>query len=318
MTLPTVKAIRNRLAEIENAITDEPYTSDVDLGDIPCVPISQPEEPKFSDIISPNNLAEEPGDDEPSIIFEIPPDFDERAVREMLGQVEGSEFERLIEVRGTDALAWYFPFHWRTAQHGIYISSKGAFWLAERYFRGKYSENPGENLSKKLRFAAHALLRHELFHFAAECMVANWELTTGAACYVRAKEKLRSPPEYRYIDDEEALANAYMIRGFRWVSSATLGARATPSLQRFCAAQPHGYNRGNHYVPTSRYERGCRELAFAYHDTMDLSWFAKRESFDSFSLYPNAARIDATRCPILMVDEEHMFARHGIVSKYFT
>jgi hypothetical protein len=64
-----------------------------------------------------------------------------------------------------------------------------------------------------------------------------------------------------------------MIRGFRWVNSATLGAQATPSLKRFCARQPHGYNRGNDYAQTSQYERGCRELAFAYHETMHLDWF---------------------------------------------
>jgi hypothetical protein len=230
----------------------------------------------------------------------------------------GSKFEQLIKARGTDALAWYFPFHSKIAQHGIYISSRGTLWLAERYFRRKYSDDPIENFSKKLRFAAHALLRHELFHFAVECMVANWELATGIACYIQAQEKLRSPPEYRYIDNEEALANAYMIRGFRWVNSATFGAQATPSLKRFCAHQPHGYNLGNDYVPTSRYERGCRELAFAYHEKMNLNWFAPRDSFDSLGLYPNASRIDSRRCPIILADEGNTFAKYGIVSKYFT
>jgi hypothetical protein len=250
MTLPSVNIIRDRLTEIKDAIVDEPRTKHVDLGELPSVPIYRPEERKFSDIpISVENSTQMTVEEEPSIIFEIPPEFDERSLVEMLGQKEGSEFERLIEARGTDALAWYYPFHWKIAQHGIYISSKGALWLAERYLRRKYSENPIENLSKKLRFAAHALLRHELFHFAVECMVANWELATGVACYIKAQKKLRSPPEYRYIDDEEALANAYMIRGFRWVNSATLGAQATPSLKRFCAHQPHGYNRGNDSRP---------------------------------------------------------------------
>ena len=68
-----------------------------------------------------------------------------------------------------------------------------------------------------------------------------------------------------YIEQEEALANAYMIRGFRWKSSATFEAQATPSIKAFCARQPAGYNRGPHYVATAKFLIGCRELAFQYH-----------------------------------------------------
>jgi hypothetical protein len=107
----------------------------------------------------------------------------------------------MIKARGTDALAWYFPFHSKIAQHGIYISSRGALWLAERYFRRKYSDG---------------------------------------------------------------------------------------------------------------------ELAFAYHEKMNLNWFAPRDSFDSLGLYPNASRIDSRRCPIILADEGHTFAKYGIVAKYFT
>jgi hypothetical protein len=145
-------------------------------------------------------------------------------------------------------------------------------------------------------------------------MAANWELATGSACYIKASEKLRSSA--KYIEEEEALANAYMIRGFRWRNSATYGAQAVPLLKAYCERQPPGYNRGNYYVPTSRYESGCRELAFAYHGCMNVEWFAPHRAFDSLGLYPNASRIDWRRCPVILADEEQVFATLGIVARF--
>ena len=225
-------------------------------------------------------------DDEPVITFEIPPELDERDVRTKLGQHSGSEFEQLVKAHGTDAIGWYFPFHYQIAQHGIYISSKNLLPFALRTFSSKYSDNFCEDLAKKLQYAMHAVLRHESFHFAAECMAANWELSTGSACYIRARETLRGPNGY--LEDEEALANAYMLRGFRWSSSATRGSRATPRLKAFCSRQPPGYNRGSHYVRADRYETGCRDLAFQHEKCSTAAWRAPQDSFDSLVLYPNA------------------------------
>lgn len=41
-----------------------------------------------------------------------------------------------------------------------------------------------------------------------------------------------------------------MLRGFRWISSVTEGARATQSLRAYVKKQPAGYNRGLDYVAT--------------------------------------------------------------------
>lgn len=259
-------------------------------------------------------MDEAPVDDEPSIIFEIPPEIDERQIREALGRTGSGDFERMNEVTGTDALGWYFPFHCQMAQHGIYLSAKGILELAAHCFNRKYSEDQTEDLRRKLQYAAHAILRHEAFHFAAECMAANWELATGAACYIRARTQLRGSAGY--IEQEEALANAYMLRGFRWVSSVTEGARATQSLKLYVKGQPSGYNRGPDYVPAHRYELGCKELAFDYHRQMVVQWFAPRGTFDSALLYPNANRIDWRRCPILLLDEGGLLTELGIVTRF--
>ena len=320
MTLPSIHVIRDSLSKIEGALVDRPQTSRVDLGEIPCVPISRPEEKVTSSLDSVlesrDTELEVEGliEDEPVITFEIPPELDERDVRTKLGQHSGSEFEQLVKAHGTDAIGWYFPFHYQIAQHGIYISSKNLLPFALRTFSSKYSDNFCEDLAKKLQYAMHAVLRHELFHFAAECMAANWELSTGSACYIRARETLRGPNGY--LEDEEALANAYMLRGFRWSSSATRGSRATPRLKAFCSRQPSGYNRGSHYVRADRYETGCRDLAFQHEKCSTAAWRAPQDSFDSLVLYPNALRIDWRRCPIILADEDNLFSALGIAPRF--
>ena len=160
------------------------------------MPISLPQDngEGMETSIGPQSMesAEASVDDEPSIIFEIPPDLDDRTVREQLGRNRGSRFDQLIEVNGTDALGWYFPFHYQIAQHGIYISSRGAVELAIHVFRHKYSDDPHEDLSRRLNYAVHLILRHEAFHFVTECMAANWELALGSACYIKARERLQA------------------------------------------------------------------------------------------------------------------------------
>jgi hypothetical protein len=279
MRLPSIHTIRISLAEIDGALVDDPSTSPVDTGKIPCVQIHDPEggvQPT-EDLLgkAPSDEEnDETDNDEASIIFEIPPELDDRQVREALSQHPGRDFERLVQLNGVDALGWYLPFHQQIAQHGIYISSAGALWLAKRCFGQKYSDDVRTDISTKLHYAVHAILRHETFHFAAECMAANWELSTGAPCYLKANKELKS--EAGYIEKEEALANAYMLRGFRWASSATRGAKATHSLNAVTRASPRGYNLGVDYVASARYEYGCRDLALDYHERMALNRFAPR------------------------------------------
>ena len=195
--------------------------------------------------------------EEPSITFEIPPELDDRALRTALPE-SGVNFESLVQVRGVDALGWYVPFHYRNAQHGIYISSAGVLWLALQCFKGPYSQSVCEDVTRKLQYAAHAILRHETFHFAAECMAANWELVVGAACYVTARNKLKSSAGY--VEHEEALANAYMLRGFQWENLSTRGAKATAALKRLSGDQPAGYKDGARFVAHQHYAEGCRDL----------------------------------------------------------
>jgi hypothetical protein len=42
MTLPSIYQIRESLADVDGALVGEPSTSKVDVGVVPCVPISLP------------------------------------------------------------------------------------------------------------------------------------------------------------------------------------------------------------------------------------------------------------------------------------
>jgi hypothetical protein len=107
-------------------------------------------------------------------------------IQHVLGQDTFTEMKRLHEICGVDALGWYVTFHQRTAQHGVHIPLEGALLLAGRAF----SQLPVSD-ERKFNLAFHAILRHEIFHFAADCMAANWELATGTDVYWKAKEKHR-------------------------------------------------------------------------------------------------------------------------------
>jgi hypothetical protein len=104
----------------------------------------------------------------------------------------------------------------------------------------------------------------------------------------------------------------------RWASSATRGAKASHWLNALTRESPPGYNRGVEYVASAKYEYGCRDLAFDYHERMGLNRFAPRMSFDSLGLYPNSFRIDWRRCPVILVDEDRLFSILGITPRFIS
>ena len=316
--LPSVNSIRDGLANISGALVNEPLTSPVDVGDAPAIPIHQPETDRHPDaLIFSETPYDVPGveneEDEPPVIYEIVAELDERAIARALSE-SGRDYEALVQVKGIEALGWYIPFHYRIAQHGIYLPSGGVLWLAMHCFTHKYAEDPIQDLRKKLEYATHAILRHESFHFAAECMAANWELLTGALCYVRAMSELKT--SLGYNEFEEALANAYLLRGFRWQNSVSRGANATQALKDFIRTQPSGYRDGIKYVTAGEYEQGCRDLANEYQQCIERQWYAPPHTFEMLGLYPNVNKIDWRRCPILLVDEAGLFNKLGIVPRF--
>src|SRR3974390_3391912 len=102
-SLPSINAIRGDLSRISAALVEDPRTTRGDVGDAPYVPIHDPESGELASAPS-EQTDEGNGDEEPTIIFEIPPELDDRAVAEALSESGGRDFEALIRLTGVDAL----------------------------------------------------------------------------------------------------------------------------------------------------------------------------------------------------------------------
>jgi hypothetical protein len=326
LDVPSVSAIREGLATIQGAFRDEPIPEDSPVGSDPAIEIERPNskcvnDPESGDASSPAPIEDAPNSDaspaddgmneEPEVIFEVPPNLTDADIRNALGEAGLAELQRLQQIRGIDALGWYVNFHQRRAQHGIYIPVEGVLVLAA----GVLANLPVP-AERKLELAFHAILRHELFHFATDCMVANWELTTGQAVYWTAKDALRNANGY--VEKEEALANAYMLRGFKHPSRLLANSGgASKALHAYSAKQPPGYDEGPYYARSrSRYVEGCRDLAMGYQHRSRPRWLAP-SAFDALLLYADPFRIDWSRCPIFITDRFDLQRLLGIKIEFF-
>ncbi|ACY19682.1 hypothetical protein Gbro_0347 [Gordonia bronchialis DSM 43247] len=109
------------------------------------------------------------------------------------------------------------------------------------------------------------------------------------------------------------LANAYMLRGFRYPTrQLAQSPGAYLSIQKFCRMQPSGYDAGPEYARSRRsYLEGCRRLAADYHHSSEPSWQAP-SALDHLIFYPDLTRIDWTRCPIIVQDDTGTLANLNI------
>jgi hypothetical protein len=324
LNVPSVHAIKNALEAISGAVKDEPLPERVRLGTDPASEIWRfdPEsvaDSAYGETLNPVDTQEAAGDDsegrlsdEPTVVFEVPPEITDADVKNVLGDGLG-ELERLQQIHGIDALGWYVTFHQRRFQHGVYIPVEGVVALT----LGALSRLKVP-LARRLELAFHAILRHEIFHFAVDCMAANWELVIGAEVYWKAKHCHRNANQY--IELEEALANAYMLRGFRHpVRALANSPGASTALRRYCHRQPAGYCDGPRYAASRlSYVSGCRELSARFqHASANAGKWSVPEALDSLLLYADPIRIDGTRCPIVVSDRFGLIKLLGIRASFF-
>jgi hypothetical protein len=322
LNVPSVHAIKNALEAISGAVRDEPLPERVRPGTDPASEIWRfdPESVADSALGLLVEDQESGGDDsegrlsdEPTAIFEVPPEITDADVKNVLGDGLG-ELERLQKIHGIDALGWYITFHQRRFQHGVYIPIEGILALTV----GALSRLRVP-LARRLELAFHAILRHEIYHFAVDCMAANWELVIGAEVYWKAKHRHRNANQY--IELEEALANAYMLRGFRHpVRALAKSGGASKALTGYCLQQPAGYREGPSYATSRRsYVSGCRELSARFqHASENGGKWAVPEALDTLLLYADPVRIDWTRCPIFVSDRFGRFKSLGIRASFFS
>jgi len=104
-----------------------------------------------------------------------------------------------------------------------------------------------------------------------------------------------------YIELEESLANAYMLRcvSVRW-NKPTLKA-----VEKFTSRQPSGYNNASGYVEKERFDTGLAELAKTYvgiHAAeRGLNVFSP--CFDYASVFPVYPSIPGSRCPVHIIKD---------------
>jgi len=255
--------------------------------------------------------------DQPVIAFEIPPEITESQISNVLGADLLTKIQQLAQLIGSDAYGWYTTFHQKRFQYGVHIPLEGIPAFAVHAFVG--IDLP---LERKVLLAYHAILRHELFHFNVDCMIANWELATGAAVFWKAKERYRQPHGYPAL--EEGLANAYMLRGFKHRSQPLANsAGAYQALKQFCGRQPKGYRDAARYVKTrgphgrmDSFFDACCELSVQYQNESEPLW-QPPDVLDPLLFYPDLIRIDWTRCPIVILDEHNLRGALGIGVSFF-
>jgi len=313
----SVHAIRNALTKVPGALRHEPVPEESGIGESPGAEIVIHDPANRLAIDMPLDPLNEPDDGDdgpaegPAIIFEIPPQVTDATVRNVLGDERIGELRHLSQIRGVDALGWYLSFHQLSYQYGIYIRFEAVLWLALEFFH-----DVNVAFARKLDLAFQAILRHELFHFETDCMIANWELGTGVEVFWSSRE-LRNAAGYNEL--EEGLANAYMLRGFKY-PGRLLGnaAGAYAALKKFCAMQPPGYKDGPWYLRSRElYLRECSQLSDNYHRASATPWRVPDE-FDTLMLYHNVAQIDWTRCPIILQDQHNLQELLGIYISYFS
>ena len=259
-----VSSVREGLAAIEGALNPfppEPGYEGVEEAIQSARTIWHGENPADYELGPPQDGADDDGfdlDDEDGSfdpVFEIGADVDDRFPG--LGGEEGRRIDRSVQLHGMDALGWYVSFHHPGVQWGVYVPISGIVYLIKHAFAGLSAP-----LATTSRLAFHAILNHELFHFATDYAVAQSELEHQEPWYVPAKKAFRAGSP-GYCVEEEKLANAYMLSAFRSMKPALRVRGKQAALREFVKTQPEGYRDGWR-VGRQDWDRALADLALRY------------------------------------------------------
>jgi len=242
-------------------------------------------------------------------IFEIGAEM-EKALP-ALGNEGMDAIRRSVLLHGVDALGWYSSFHVTGVQWGAYVSMSGIAYLVREVFR-----DLAASLETKLQLAFHAILNHELFHFATDYAIAQAELVHQEPWWVPAKRAFIAASPH-YCTQEEKAANAYMLKAFRSMKPALRLRGKQQALRNWTYKQPPGYAEGG-LVEREGWDLTLHCLAGCYLDYSrigrenDNLWELQR-GYDWPHQFPIRPRIDWRYCPIHLV---HDGDRLGIPRDY--
>ena len=154
--------------------------------------------------------------------------------------------EAEIQTQGTDALAFYLPFHYYRSVWGIYLRASGIHYLAEKLKRARLAAAD----EVIIQAAADALQAHERHHFTVE--VATTLLEVGL---INGVYKIQfNDTAIRQI--EEALSNVRCRKALQRRQTRDF----LPALEEFMRTQGPGYRDFRTYLSPRKFSMGRRSL----------------------------------------------------------
>jgi hypothetical protein len=234
---------------------------------------------------------------EPLIVAELPPEIEWDGATPLISMEGAEEIRTRVSAEGIEALGCYVTFHQTTYQWGAYVSADGLRFLADPIHGifGRLNISP----RRRIELACHAILRHELMHFAVDYMASQWEIATGSRCFWPARSA--RDPSLGYAPLEEELANTYMLRGFRFPPALLREPGVYRVLCDFVSIMPPGYrdavkNKGRLAFEAVLEKQSCHLENFltrTYRTPFP-------EGFNHLSLYPPLRPVDWRYCAILL------------------
>ncbi len=202
--------------------------------------------------------------------------------------------KKVEEESGTDALAFYLPFHVSRSKWGIYIYERSIRYLKELLFptlKGKAADIAAYNV----------LFYHEQFHFLNEVAASFYEIAIPNPChgtyikyshgYVSAnKDKKRS-----WEPIEEALANRHSF----------IKNGKTNALYDFMETQPKGYTDFKLYISKNAFSLGKRKL-ISYYENYDSFTNHMASSPSELLLDTYLKEIKDSDVPVYLIDKKNM------------
>lgn len=183
----------------------------------------------------------------------------EESGEDRLDDTERQILRRAVEVNGTEALAWYRPYHTSPSSWGIYIREMGRRYIAD------YLERQGVPSAFSLYHADKKLLDHEKTHFFVEAVCSRQELLGDSPIYQRRHEPSKTMVKGLPLSHlEEALCNANAVYG--------ADSHVTRQIERFAKTrQPSGYKDWDRVAWRTDFQEACEEYLGHTANQIDLN-----------------------------------------------
>lgn len=208
------------------------------------------------------------------------------------GELNTQQIDLLIENQGTDALAWYRPFHMENQEKwGITILDRGIWYVARKLAAELYfAPYDDEDAIMHCRdIAKDFLYYHEMFHFKVELAATVMEKSNPNEALYAGYWKPQTDREWfgsevksnKHVKAplEEALANSYALHKVcSEISGTERRNKVKNAIKQFMKMQPEGYRHAGYFpYKGKRWEEGMKELLDKLINREDsLEWDPRR------------------------------------------